>query len=109
MKTGSNSPLPFHIAQAYALSGPQRAKPSVPVEQAREAVEHQRLEIRRELSSSQRNISRLIAGVVPGGIDFSQETPQPTDRASIPFYRHPSDRNAAATALKIGRSIDVTG
>ena len=35
MKTGPNSSLPFHIAQAYALAGPQRVKPSVPVEQAR--------------------------------------------------------------------------
>jgi hypothetical protein len=27
----------------------------------------------------------------------------------IPFYRHPADRNAAATNIQIGRSLDVSG
>lgn len=108
MSIESSNPLPIHIARAYGLTPAARQAP-VPVEEAREAVEAQRTEIRRELTNSQRNISRLIAGVVPGGIDFSGETPLPTDRASIPFYRHPADRNAAATDVSRGRRLDVTG
>ena len=103
----SSGPLPFHIARAY---GVESARPSVPVEQAREAVEAQRTEIRRELTNSQRNIARLVAGVVPGGIDFSDETPQPTRRDAIPFYRSAPEKNAASTSIHTtGRSIDVTG
>jgi len=51
---------------------------------------------------------RLIAGVVPGGIDFSGETARPTSSA-IPLYRHPADQNAAATTLSAGRMVDVEG
>jgi len=108
MNIESNNPLPLHIARAYGLSAPARNAP-VPVEVAREAVEAQRVEIRRELSNTQRNVSRLIAGVVPGGIDFTGETPVPGKTSALPFYSHPADRNAAATSIRIGRSIDVTG
>lgn len=109
MNVEPNSSLPIHIARAYGVSPTARRAP-VPVEEARHAVEAQRTEIRRELTSSQRNIARLISGVVPGGIDFSNETPVPTDRASIPFYRHPSEQNAAATSIQSrGRSLDVRG
>ena len=108
MSIESNNPLPLHIARAYGLGATARRAP-VPVEEAREAVEAQRVEIRRELTNTQRNVSRLIAGVVPGGIDFSGETPVPGESSAIPFYRHPADQNAAATNIQIGRSIDVTG
>jgi len=102
--TGS---LPFHIARAY---GVEPDRPRVPVDQARQAVEAQRTEIRRELTNSQRNIARLIAGVVPGGIDFSRETPMPTDSDAIPFYRNAPEKNAASTSIHMtGRSIDVSG
>jgi hypothetical protein len=107
MNVEPNSSLPIHIARAYGL---QQAKPTVPVEQAREAVEAQRTEIRKELTNSQRNIARLIAGVVPGGIDFDAPEPIPSDRTSIPFYSHPAAQNAASTSISsTGRSIDVTG
>ena len=51
---------------------------------------------------------RLVAATVPGGIDFSGAEPMPTD-ASLPMYRHPADRNAAATTLTAGRRIDIEG
>ncbi len=51
---------------------------------------------------------RLVAGIVPGGIDFSGDSPQPR-RASLPLYRHPADRNAAATGVELGRSVDLNG
>lgn len=52
--------------------------------------------------------ARLVAGLVPGGIDFTTPEPSPA-RASLPFYRHPADQNAAATALARGRRLDLNG
>lgn len=66
--------------------------------------------------------SRLVAGVVPGGVSFAASagasgptgaatasalpsTPQPT----LPLYRHPADKNTAATGVQAGRVIDVVG
>jgi hypothetical protein len=74
--------------------------------------------------------SRLVAGVVAGGVSFGTiggvsgdvsvgasgptgtttaparpNTPQPT----LPLYRHPADRNIAATGVQAGRVIDVVG
>jgi hypothetical protein len=51
---------------------------------------------------------RLVAATVPGGVDFSGETPQPS-QSTLPLYRHPADRNAAATAVGVGRFVDVSG
>tara|TARA_E500000318_G_scaffold105608_1_gene112680 strand:- start:662 stop:1087 length:426 start_codon:yes stop_codon:yes gene_type:complete len=66
----------------------------------------------------------LVAAVVPGGVEFrngvalasgsraerlsaSQDAGPAT--ASIPFYRHPADKNAAATAVDLGSRLDLEG
>lgn len=90
--------IPFHLARVYGA--PPIVRPMAPSEALR-------LEGASE-GKSPRNVSRLIAGSVPGGVDFSGVTPQPS-RASLPFYRHPADQNAAATSLATGRMVDVTG
>jgi hypothetical protein len=46
----------------------------------------------------------LLAGQVPGRVDFA--APSPTG-PGLPFYRHPADRNAAATAVTAGRTLDL--
>lgn len=52
--------------------------------------------------------ARLIAGTTPGRVDFSPAAaPQRAD--ALPMYRHPADRNAAATAVALGRAVDVSG
>ncbi len=51
-------------------------------------------------------MTRVVAAVVPGGIDFSGETAQPRP-ASLPLYRHPADRNVAATGVALGRTLDA--
>jgi hypothetical protein len=52
----------------------------------------------------------LVGAVVPGKVDFSTDTPRPAaPGASMPFYRRPTDRMEAATALSVGRTLDVTG
>jgi hypothetical protein len=52
-------------------------------------------------------LSRLLAGVVPGGVDFSADG-GPAPRAdAIPIYRHPAERNSAATGVETGRRLDA--
>lgn len=53
-----------------------------------------------------RIVSKLVAATVPGKVDFSNNAaPAPT--TSIPLYKHPADKNAAATGVFSGRAIDV--
>lgn len=52
--------------------------------------------------------SRLVAAVVPGAVDFSAATPMPS-KAALQMYRHPADRNSAATLVALGRSVDING
>lgn len=55
--------------------------------------------------------SRLVAARVDP-IDLARDVAQiagrPTDGA-LPMYRHPADRNQAATAVALGRSLDIKG
>lgn len=56
--------------------------------------------------------SRLVAAKVDA-IDLSQDVAtiegKATPAGSFPMYRHPADRNMAATGVEIGRSLDVQG
>src|SRR5262245_40065751 len=54
----------------------------------------------------------LVAAVVPGKVDFvvdehGRTLAMPT--SAIPLYRHPADKNAAATGVLAGRALDVRG
>jgi hypothetical protein len=55
--------------------------------------------------------SRLVAARVDP-IDLARDVAQiagrPTDGA-LPMYRHPADRNQAATAVALGRALDIKG
>lgn len=65
----------------------------------------------------------LVAGQVPGRVDFSGPQPRPsvgvgglgggaampTAPDALPMYRAPWDRNTAAVAVQVGRSLDVNG
>lgn len=66
----------------------------------------------------------LVAAVVPGGVEFrdgvalasgsraerlSAAKDAGPSTASIPFYRHPADKNAAATAVDLGSRLDLEG
>lgn len=95
---------PFHIARAYGVRAPEATReisPTRPVESRTPE------ESRNTLPSA---AQRLVAGVVAGGIEFGGETARPSAPApSLQMYRHPADKNAAATAVRVGRSLDVTG
>ncbi|TVQ62885.1 MAG: hypothetical protein EA378_03475 [Phycisphaerales bacterium] len=57
--------------------------------------------------SSSGSLRNLVAGLVPGRIDFSGDEPVPTRPEAMPIYRHPADKNAAATGVHAGRLIDT--
>ncbi len=50
---------------------------------------------------------RLVAATVPGRIDFSQEQPMQNTAGALPFYRHPADKNSAATRIAVSTAIDL--
>ncbi len=87
---------PFHVARAYGL--PQRARQGVaPVSAVPVANRRDRVEIR---------ASGLVAASVAGSVDFGGAAP-PAAPGAIAFYRHPADRNAAATGVELGRAVDL--
>lgn len=49
-------------------------------------------------------VRALVAHRVRGPVDF---TAVPPAGAGLPFYRHPADRNAAATSISASRHLDV--
>lgn len=50
---------------------------------------------------------RLVAAVVPGRIDFTQDQPVQNTAGAMPFYRHPADKNSAATRIAVSTKIDL--
>jgi hypothetical protein len=81
---------PFHISRAYQTSPPKPAATK---------------DVAGSIKPAQPT-SRMVAAQVPGRVNFSGTEPQPTG-PTLPFYRHPADKNAAATAINAGRSLDI--
>jgi len=77
---------PFHIARAYQA---QRAPQAAPAP-----------------GQADKPAARIVAGSVPGGVHFTPATAAPAGPA-LPFYRHPADKNAAATSVSAGRMLDI--
>lgn len=104
---------PYHIARAYA-SGP--LKPVAPVPPVSRVVGNtpaatlsaRSVQAGSVTPSMNTNVRRLVAGTVPGKVDFSGDVPRQTGPA-IAMYRHPAEKNAAATSVNAGRLIDLNG
>jgi hypothetical protein len=115
--------LPFHLAKAYGVR--PAAKPTdrpaitvTPVAPGVDRVDGVRAPAdTADLATTRKAEAirqRLVAGVVPGGVAFENGTarataPTPERAAAIPFYRHPADKNAAATAIDLGARLDTRG
>lgn len=102
--------FPFHIARAYtaaarpgATAVPAALTP--PGVTARASGDSVHITGQRGAALEQA-ATRLAAARVPGGADF---TAPPPPTGSLPLYRHPADRNAAATGVQAGRMLDVEG
>ncbi len=97
--TPLSTPLSFRISEAYGQVRAARA--------AQAASPADRLEDRTLPDAAQ----RLVAGVVPGGVEFGSgaAVSRPSGNGSLPFYRNPIAKNEAAVAIALGRSLDVQG
>lgn len=91
--------IPFHVARAYGVgSRPASQIEAKPVASA----------------SSSASAAKLVAATVAGPITFnSLDTAAPSKASSagpidlFPLYRHPADKNAAATSIDAGRALDT--
>lgn len=98
---------PYHIARAYGVqnaAGPASVGQTASVNQA-SGVGRVGEAAKQVLPSA---AQRLVAAVVPGRVDFSGATAQ-ASAGTLAFYRHPADKNAAATSVTLGKSLDVSG
>ncbi|MEZ6234205.1 MAG: hypothetical protein R3B68_08445 [Phycisphaerales bacterium] len=102
--------IPFHVARAYAR--PVGGTPTLAKGQRTVLPEAAGSGSLRQAPSRTPSLiaARLVAARVPGTIDFSAgNQPQArTGAASMAFYRHPADANAAATSIDAGRVLDTT-
>jgi hypothetical protein len=94
---------PFHIAKAYGTVRP-------PAGQARTTQPGQTQPGLDTVNISGRsaNLQKLVAAKVSVPTNFTPSAPV-SDGAAFPMYRHPADKNAAATGVSVGRSLDVNG
>ena len=110
---GSFPTNPYHIARAYgAPGGGAGVGPIKPVQRLVTTPVQPVQPVSRDGgagSLQDANVQRLVAGVVPGGISFDAAGGARPTGTALPFYRHPADKNAAATAVSVGRSLDVQG
>lgn len=103
---------PFHIAAAYGLrpqapvARPAPTTPTSNVSAVRNADAVANI-ARTPDAGAVSATARLVAAVVPGRIDFTAD--QPVQTSALPMYRHPADRNTAATMVALGRSLDIEG
>lgn len=118
-RTGSipfpSNPLPANLAaRAYA----PRPIAGAPVIARAPRIEHAfpvepiaRIG-RRDAPSPDADPARLVAARVQP-IDLARDVVQTTGRPDRPgsyaLYRHPADRNQAATGVALGRALDVRG
>lgn len=96
--------FPPHIARAYGVRASQPAARVTPNEPA------DRVGPIAKITPARRNdLAGLVARVVPGSISFTDDGTAMPKAPSLPMYTRSADRNAAATGIAVGRSIDVTG
>lgn len=103
----TSATFPHHIARAYGV----RAAP--PVARAIQTAPTDGADAIAKISPAKPkavgDVNRLIASVVPGSISFTEDGVAMPKAPALPIYKHPADRNAAATGIALGSSIDVSG
>ncbi|MFG0307166.1 MAG: hypothetical protein ACF8Q5_13225 [Phycisphaerales bacterium JB040] len=87
--------IPFKVANAYGVR-PVSVRP-VPTPAG---------EADTSRGGVRRGSDQLLAGSVRAPVSFDAA---PAKANTLAFYRHPADTNAAATAIDLGRKLDVEG
>lgn len=101
-------------AKPKASSAPTTLSGSPDVLPLRAAQTTDRVELSSSLPTTPAGGRSLIAATVPGGVSFGPEAPTKPRAIANPsgvyaMYQVPGEKNAAATAVSVGRSIDVQG
>jgi hypothetical protein len=101
---------PFHLAKAYAASAPVRPAPSQQVANGvtvRASGDSVQISASRPAEMAAK-LNRLAAAKVVKAADFAapQAAAPQAAGGALPMYRHPADKNAAATGVQAGRVID---
>lgn len=120
--------IPFHIARAYGQAGPARVAASTQADGVADIAPIGRVAPadRADINAGSAKLGELVAAVVPGRAQFGVATTNSSAAAAqgvptspggstalgadrLPFYRRPSDQNEVAVAIRLGRSVDVSG
>lgn len=112
------SSIPFNASMAAQAYGrPQGVRAPQPVERAQPVQPAERTEPLARIGQPAEarpgsDPSRLVAAQVDA-IDLSRDVDSiggvPSPAGGYALYRHPADRNQAATGVALGRSLDVQG
>jgi hypothetical protein len=118
LKIGVQSQAFAQARSAYAkpksLTSVPEAGPISDVLPLRAAQTTDRVELSSSLPTTPAGGRSLIAATVPGGVSFGPEAPTKSRAIANPsgvyaMYQVPGEKNAAATAVNVGRSLDVQG
>ncbi len=104
--------IPFHVAQAYGVPVSRANSPADRVAAAAAGAGSISGVASASIGPASKlptPAQKLVGATVPGRVDFSGETPQQVTASAFALYTRPADKNAAATAVQIGRSLDVRG
>lgn len=70
-------------------------------------------QVQTRTTENREKIGRLVAARVPMTPDIAEavaaSSAPAVARGALPLYRHPADKNAAATSVTAGRVLDVRG
>lgn len=99
--------IPIHIARAYGQALPAPSAPVHPAQSIGDVNRDDVVELNR--SAGIPAASQLIAAKVNAPVHFAASESAGELRETIPFYRHPADRNSAATSIVAGKVLDVSG
>ena len=103
-----NGSIPFHVARAYGAQKPQAARPAAnPAPPPSSAAARPADAFQPAGAAQSPTIQSLIAGQVQRPIDFMPNVAPQSE--SLQLYTRAADRIEAATAVQIGRSLDVRG
>lgn len=111
---GSASAAAVHQAQAARAYGPIRFADAVaqmklaPVQAAPQISQADPRQGQPSRSASlERNLERLVAAKTD--VSARENVGVPSGQAPMSIYRHPADKNLAATGVAAGRMLDVKG
>ncbi len=115
--------LPFDVAKTYGVRAPMTIRPLARAPAAAAAQSPAQTQPlaridradKADLSRVSSGIGRLLGARVEAPA-FEGVSPPPAQTPQAPpatdamaFYHHPADRNAAATGVDLGRSLDISG